>query len=230
MVSNGNAHAWVDLSSQLSRAVSQFDKTVSADTQFQSFCNTPALTIPITFGIKAAGSTQPLLVSVENGKGYINTEAGKPEFTLVALPEQWQEFFKQTPVAPYQSYWGMFGMNIKQDGIEVEGDWHSFACHAHFWRRALELLHDLHCGPTPEDEDNPETDEDHIVGRYVYVTAPIWGKSKVFYEMVGDGKQDIMFLHTAGSDGRQYHGVMNDPRMLKECRMFAVDLPGHGRR
>lgn len=25
---------------------------------------------------------------------------------LSALPEQWQEFMKQTPVAPYQSYWG----------------------------------------------------------------------------------------------------------------------------
>lgn len=56
-------------------------------------------------------------------------------FTLSALPEQWQEFFRETPVAPYQSYWGikrqsrrlweehadeyagMFGMNIKQEGI-----------------------------------------------------------------------------------------------------------------
>jgi hypothetical protein len=199
------------------------------DAQFQAFANTRAITKPVTFGLKAVGQDKPVLVTVEDGKGYATTKTVEPEFTLVARPEQWQEFFKQTPQMPYQSYWGMFGMNIKQKGIEVEGDWHSFACNAHFWRRSLELLHELHCGATPEDEDNPETDVDHITGRYVYITAPLWGKCKVFYETAGEGKQDIVFLHTAGSDSRQYHGVMNDSRALKELRMFAFDLPGHGR-
>lgn len=32
-------------------------------------------------------------------------------------------------------------------------------------------------------------------------------------------------MHTAGSDGRQYHGVLNDERMRKKCRMTAFDLP-----
>lgn len=63
--------------------------------------------------------------------------------------------------------------------------------------------------PTPEDEDNPETDEDHITGKYVYITAFTLGKNKVFYETAGKGKQDIVFLRTAGSNSRQYHGVMN---------------------
>jgi hypothetical protein len=64
----------------------------------------------------------------------------------------------------------------------------------------------------------------------------------------GSGTQDILFLHTAGSDGRQYHGVrrirrrprvsgaeltgqvMNDPRMLgRDLRMTVFDLPSHGR-
>ena len=124
---------------------------------------------------------------------------------------------------------GTFCFNNQQEGIKVVGDWHSFACHAHFWRRSLELLHDLHAGATPEDEDNPEDDEDHITGKYVNISAPIWGKCKVFYEMAGDGKQEIVFLHTAGSDSRQYHGVMNDARARKELKMYAFDLPGHGR-
>jgi len=63
----------------------------------------------------------------------------------------------------------------------------------------------------------------------VYIEAPIWGKCKVFYETAGEGKQEIVFLHTAGSDARQYHGVMNDKRALKELKMYAFDLPGHGR-
>jgi pimeloyl-ACP methyl ester carboxylesterase len=57
----------------------------------------------------------------------------------------------------------------------------------------------------------------------------VWGRCKVFYEYSGEGKQPIVFLHTAGSDSRQYHGVMNDARMRKKCIMYAFDLPGHGR-
>lgn len=92
----------------------------------------------------------------------------------------------------------------------------------------LEILHDALVGETPaDDEELP--DEDVIVGRYVYTNSPGYGRAKVFYEQSGEGEQHILFLHTAGSDSRQYHGVMNDPRMLKKCRMTAVDLPAHGR-
>ena len=99
----------------------------------------------------------------------------------------------------------------------------------HVWRRILELLHDALVGETPADTE-PDMDDDQIVGRYAYITSPLWGKCKCFYEQSGDPNgQPILFLHTAGSDSRQYHGVMNDERMLKKCFMTAVDLPAHGR-
>lgn len=66
----------------------------------------------------------------------------------------------------------MFGMNIKQDGIEILGDQLAFNKYTHFWRRALELLHDAHYGPMKEDTE-PDVDEDDIVGRYVYIKAPV---------------------------------------------------------
>lgn len=119
-------------------------------------------------------------------------------------------------------------MNIKQQGIEVLGQQQSFAHYTHIWRRTLELLRDAYCGPMAEEEQE-DLEADHIVGRYTYVTAPLWGKCKVFCEQSGEGKQDIVFLHTAGSDSRQYHGVMNDPRMRQMCKMTAFDLPSHGR-
>lgn len=112
---------------------------------------------------------------------------------------------------------GMFGMNIKQEGISIEGDQTAFAHWTHVWRRVLEIIHDAHSGPTPAYEE-PELDEDFIVGRYTYITAPLWGKCKVFYEQSGEGDQDIVFLHTAGSDGRQYHGVLNNEQMRKKVR------------
>ena len=73
----------------------------------KAFTTSNAIDGPATFGIKAAGSDNTILVTVTNGKADIRTgDAGEALFTLSALPEQWQEFFKETPVAPYQSYWG----------------------------------------------------------------------------------------------------------------------------
>jgi hypothetical protein len=225
----GSVHAWSDLPQQLQSALPKLNTLLSKDAQYQAFVSTPEIKDPITFGIKAAGSDNSILITVSNTKTLASAGSyTKASFTLSALPEQWEEFFKPVPVMPYQSYWGMFGMNIKQDGIEVLGDQLAFNKYTHFWRRALELLHDAHCGPMKEDVE-PETDEDHIVGRYVYITTPVWGRCKVFYEQSGEGKQDIVFLHTAGSDSRQYHGVMNSAVMRQKCNMIAFDLPGHGR-
>lgn len=227
-MTGSNMHSWSDLTRPLQAAVSKTSSLLAKDAQFQAFANTPKLQPP-TFGIKAAGSDNSILIIVKNQYGSAATGSYKDAvFTLSALPEQWEEFFKPVPTAPYQSYWGMFGMNIKQEGIEILGDQLAFNKYTHFWRRGLEVLHEAHCGPMKADE-QPETDEDFIVGRYVYVTAPIWGRCKVFYEQSGEGKQDILFLHTAGSDSRQYHGVMNHPTMRQKCNMTAVDLPGHGR-
>jgi hypothetical protein len=228
-MSSNNSHAWADLPAQLSAALPAFNELLQKDAQYQAFANTAAITAPVTFGIKAEGSDNTILVTVDNGKGLVSTGSHKSAvFTLSALPQQWEQFFKPVPVAPYQSYWGMFGMNIKQQGVEILGDEEPYNKFTHFWRRALEVLHDAHCGPMKEDVE-PETDEDFIVGRYTYITAPLWGRCKVFYEQSGNGKQDILFLHTAGSDSRQYHGVMNNSTMREKCNMIAFDLPGHGR-
>ncbi|KAK4499410.1 hypothetical protein PRZ48_009924 [Zasmidium cellare] len=238
------AHAWSDLPSALSAALPKAQKAAQDDEQLKAFADSRAILGSATFGIKSGGSDSAILVTVTDGKVDIHSGKAKDaEFVLGALPEQWQEFMKTTPVMPYQSYWamrrrlssrdadkvkGMFGMNIKQEGITVEGDQVSFARWTHIWRRVLELIHDAHSGPTPAD-DEPEMDEDYITGKYVYITSPLWGKCKVFYEHAGEGDQQIVFLHTAGSDSRQYHGVMNDERMRKKCSMFALDLPAHGR-
>lgn len=72
----------------------------------------------------------------------------------------------------------MFGMNIKQEGISIEGDQTAFAHWTHVWRRVLEIIHDAHAGPTPAYEE-PDVDEDFIIGRYTYLTVPTWGKCKV---------------------------------------------------
>ncbi len=122
------AHAWTDLPSQLSPAMEKVNSVAAKDPQLKAFTTSNAIEAPATWGLKSHGSDQTILCEVTNGNANLRTGSSSDAlFTLIALPEQWAEFFKQTPVMPYQSYWGMFGMNIKQEGISVEGDQTEFA-------------------------------------------------------------------------------------------------------
>lgn len=105
--SNSSAHAWSDLPSQLSAAVAKLGKLLEADDQFQAFANTKAITTEITFGVKSAGTDNTILITVNQAAAHASSsnDSSKACFTLCALPQQWEEFFKLTPVAPYQSYW-----------------------------------------------------------------------------------------------------------------------------
>ncbi|TVY75769.1 hypothetical protein LSUE1_G005326 [Lachnellula suecica] len=227
-----STRAWSDLPVQLQSALLKLPSLFATDSQFQAFANTLENEDHFTFGVKSAGADKTwaiILIRVSKSKTLASIGSYEDAlFTLSALPQQWEEFFKAVPLAPYQSYWGLLGLNNKQKGVEILGDEMAFWKFAPFWRRALELLHDAHCGPIKAEEE-PETEEDHIVGRYIYANVPIWGRSKIFYEQSGTGNQDIVFLHTAGADSRQYHGVMNNPEMRRKCNMIAFDLPGHGR-
>lgn len=105
---DNSAHSWADLPAQLESALAKANKAGETDGQLLAFTTSNAIDQPVTFGIKAAGSDNTLLVTVTNGKASIHSGLSRDAlFVLSALPEQWQEFFKQTPVAPYQSYWGM---------------------------------------------------------------------------------------------------------------------------
>ncbi|KAL2002162.1 hypothetical protein VTN02DRAFT_517 [Thermoascus thermophilus] len=178
--------AWTDLSAPLGGVLPKFNDLLRTDGQYLAFTATKALENDVTFAIKAVGSDKAILITVGRGTGTAQAASSAQDalFTLSARPEQWKEFFKPRPVAPYQSYWGMLGMNIKHDGVRVLGDEQAFAVYTHLWRRALELLHEAYCGPQ-QIPDEPQPDEDRIVGRYVYVTAPLWGRCKVFYEQSG---------------------------------------------
>lgn len=106
MQNGSSSHPWADLPAQLSGALSKANTAAKSDGQLEAFTTSNAITEPATFGIKGAGSDNAILVTATNGKAEIRTgKSSEALFTLSALPEQWQEFFKQTPVAPYQSYW-----------------------------------------------------------------------------------------------------------------------------
>ena len=66
-----------------------------------------------------------------------------------------------------------------------------------------------------------------IVGRYLNFNL-LGRPHRLYIEETGQGIP-LLCLHTAGSDGRQYRGLMNDPRVTANYRVIAFDMPWHGK-
>jgi pimeloyl-ACP methyl ester carboxylesterase len=62
-----------------------------------------------------------------------------------------------------------------------------------------------------------------VVGRYAHIDD-----QRIYFEEAGQGIP-LVCLHTAGSDGRQYRGVLNDPAITRNFRVIAFDMPWHGK-
>jgi len=70
-------------------------------------------------------------------------------------------------------------------------------------------------------------DFEPMVGRYL--RFPFKGRDyRLYVEEAGHGIP-LLCLHTAGSDGRQYRALMNDPAITSKYRVIAFDLPWHGK-
>jgi pimeloyl-ACP methyl ester carboxylesterase len=156
----------------------------------------------------------------------IEAGARKPDSVCFDAPvEVWQKFFSALPPAPYHS---VFAMKMRAPEFKVTGDEMRLAQHAHLVRRVLEIGREVASGRRPETVagEKPGTREP-VRGGYVWIEFE--GRpSRVFYEEAGAGR-DLLMLHTAGSDSRQFHRLMNDAALAAEWRMVAFDLPWHGK-
>ena len=73
---------------------------------------------------------------------------------------------------------------------------------------------------------NPVTFEP-ISGRYMRLNFQ--GRPhRIYFEEAGQGIP-LLCLHTAGSDGRQYRALLNDPEVTAHFRVVAFDMPWHGK-
>lgn len=150
-------------------------------------------------------------------------------FTLRAPPAVWAKALR--PVPPRHHH-ALFAMRMRVPEFAVEGEELAFAQHCHLARRALEIGRWVaagRAGPVP-DVPRPalaEPEPAGITGRYLAVT--LGGvPCRIHAEQAGEGR-DLLCLHTAGSDGRQFHRLMADRRIARHWRLTAFDLPWHGR-
>jgi pimeloyl-ACP methyl ester carboxylesterase len=66
-----------------------------------------------------------------------------------------------------------------------------------------------------------------VVGRYMHLRLRD-KPHRLYVEEAGRGIP-LVCLHTAGSDTRQYRGVLNDAAILESFRVIAFDMPYHGK-
>ncbi|HET7880106.1 MAG TPA: alpha/beta hydrolase [Acetobacteraceae bacterium] len=158
------------------------------------------------------------------------TGGGVPQFTLAAPAAVWAKFLAPTPPRHHHA---IFAMLARVPEFAVRGEQLAFLQYAHVVRRVLEIGKWLALGnaaPVPASLHPPlasPTPAPDVTGRYVPVSAG--GTTyQVYCEQSGTGR-DLLCLHTAGADGRQFHRLMADPRITGTHRMIAFDLPWHGK-
>ena len=143
----------------------------------------------------------------------------------------WEKFLLPLPPRHHHN---LFALRMRVPGFSVEGDELAWAQHAHLLRRTLDLARWLkrgEAGPAPASlrpSLGVPSPGPAAIGRYVKV--PVRGQDYVLYgEAAGRGRP-ILGLHTAGSDSRQFHRLMDEPRLAEAgFALTAFDLPGHGR-
>lgn len=205
-----------------------------AMTRWQALCDAdPILRHRLPGGLASFALVQPgfaLALDVADGRITLR-EGGDAPTRFLAEAATWQKFLE--PIPPRHHH-NLFALRMRVPGFSVEGDELAWAQNAHILRRALDLARWLRrgeTGPAPASlrpSLGAATPAPAAIGRYVTVHAR--GRDYVLYgEAAGVGRP-ILGLHTAGSDSRQFHRLMNEPRLTEAgFAIAAFDLPGHGR-
>ncbi len=66
-----------------------------------------------------------------------------------------------------------------------------------------------------------------ILGRYAHIEIE-GTPHRIYWEEAGEGIP-LLCLHTAGSDGRQFRAILNDPEVTRHFRVLVFDMPRHGK-
>jgi pimeloyl-ACP methyl ester carboxylesterase len=204
-----------------------------------------ALTHP---AIQADGAGCPLGLhlawdaSADMAAGQVTLWPGLPgaaQLTCRAQPAVWDLVLSTVPPVGFHSFGAL---RRRPETLRVEGAELSWMQALPFLERLLEALRREGSSaeptsPTPASAVNSLKRHDpaahlralsHIQGRYVPLCArpDTW----VYSESCGNPQAPTMLmLHTAGSDTRQWHGLMAQADLRRDWHLLGFDMPGHGR-
>ncbi len=142
-------------------------------------------------------------------------------FTLDVPADSWGKFLSPSP-PPFHNT--LQAMIAHVPGVIIEGDRLE-------WAQSVAAVERI-CTLARSENDQTHTGprkflSETIQGRYVRTQMPE-GECVLYYEEAGTG-DPIIFLHTAGSDSRQYKHLLGNEALQKHWHMYAVDMPFHGR-
>ena len=173
---------------------------------------------PLTLDLR---SGEDRTVATIDGQGIRFGPPGSSAADLVlsAEPAAWAELRKARPAPGFQTLATM----RRARHLTVTGDMVTFYRHL----LLLEMLFSPFKGGGIREAAPAAPAVEPVVGRYLRLS--IAGRPhRVYFEEAGEGVP-LLCLHTAGSDGRQYRHILNDPEVTDRFRVIAFDLPWHGK-
>ena len=136
-------------------------------------------------------------------------------------------FWKKVPTPGHNDIFAPF----KRGKLKIEGDLQPFMANLLYIKDVLAALRKDSVGgrsdavPPAGLRTGPQFEP--ITGRYLNLTL-LGRPHRLYIEEAGQGIP-LLCLHTAGSDGRQYRGLLNDKRITDNYRVIAFDMPWHGK-
>ena len=160
-------------------------------------------------------------IGVRFGDGKLSVIASGPaDIVIRAGPGDWAKTQAKPPPPTFHAFTALERAN---SAISVEGPPLLIAQARAVLERIFELLAASPGLAPPAVQRNLG----QIVGGYGAIQAE--GQSfEVYAEQAGSGPP-ILFLHTAGADGRQFQAQLADVELASRHRLIALDLPFHGR-
>ena len=133
-------------------------------------------------------------------------------FALRASEDEWQKFWSKRPPPGSNDLLAL----VRRRALKTEGNLQIFMANLRYFKEALAKLRAGVFGMSAKFEP--------IVGRYMHLE--LFGRPhRIYVEEAGEGTP-LLCLHTAGTDGRQYRGLMNDTRVTSIIASLPSTCPG----
>src|ERR1043166_4205758 len=146
-------------------------------------------------------------------------------FALRAPRDEWELFWTELPPPGHHDIFALF----KRGKLVIEGNLHPLMANLLYLKDVLAAPRKL-AGGTPASPALASAGKprfEPLVGRYL--NMELLGRAhRLYVEEAGQGIP-LLCLHTAGSDGRQYRGLLNDERITRDYRVIVFDMPWHGK-
>ncbi len=152
------------------------------------------------------------------------------DFSIAAPNEVWAEFVQPFPRSPYHH---LFGLWARVPEFILDGNREVLIQNATYFNQLMRIARSVWNGTATRDlVEKPSVGslagiKDSISASYRHMN--ICGDNcRIYVEEAGQG-HELLLLHTAGSDSRQFYHLFNEEVLTKQWRVVAFDLPGHGK-